>query len=55
MATYQNKVTGVVVDTPCKIVGENWIRVTKNQQKKNDEQAQASVKGEENNQEPAEE
>lgn len=54
MAIYRNKVTGVVVDTPCKISGENWIRVTKNQQKKN-EKEQAPVQGDENNQEPDDE
>jgi hypothetical protein len=30
MAIYRNSVTGVVIDTPCKVSGPNWSRVTKN-------------------------
>ena len=55
MAIYRNSVTGVVVDTPCKISGPNWSRVAKNgAAKAKQDEAHADNKAEES-QENAEE
>lgn len=51
MAIYRNTKTGVVVDTPCKISGENWERVTKAQLKAESEQNQEPEQNEETEQE----
>lgn len=31
---YRNKITGVIIDTPCSISGENWELIAENESKK---------------------
>ena len=51
MAIYRTSVTGVVIDTPCKVSGPNWSRVTKAQLKAESEQNQEPDQNEETEQE----
>lgn len=55
MATYRNNVTGVVVDTPCKISGPGWVRVTKNASAKEKQEEKNADNKVEDGQENAEE
>lgn len=55
MAIYRNSVTGVVIDTPCKVSGPNWSRVTKNTAAKAKQDESPADNKDEGGQENAEE